>query len=664
MSRHLYVSGEDAGWGAAGDTLTDVRVHDTLPKLLVYNAKHYPNEIAQREKEFGIWIAHSWVDCERHISRMAAGFAALGLSPGDAVALIGDNRPEWVWGEVAAHSCRAMSLGIYRDALEEEVRYLIGYAEPKIIIAEDEEQVDKLLALGDAIPSVKHIVYTDPRGMRKYDDSRLMSLDELEGLGEQAIAREPGLFARMVAATSGDEVAVLCTTSGTTANPKLAMWRSAAFLGHASNYLRADPRRPGDEYVAVLPLSWVMEQMYSVAWNYIARMIVNFPEDGATTMADLREIGPNFVLYSPRVWEVVAADIRARIMDAQRWKRAIYNWGVSAGTQAIDKGTTSGLADLFLFRALRDRLGFTNLHSAATGGAAMGPDTFKFFLAMGVPLKQLYGQTEALGAHTIHKDGDVDNETVGYPMPGCTLKIKDPDSEGLGEVLVKHPNMMSGYYRNDEATAESFDKEGWLLTGDAGYLTEKKHLVVIDRIKDLSTTATGVRFSPQFIENKLKFSTYIAEAVILGRGQPHLAAMICIRFAILSKWAEERRISFTTYSDLATRPDVYKLIREEVERVNATLPPQQRIRKFLLLYKELDADDGELTRTKKVRRGVIAEKYGDIIDAIYSGAPFVNVDTIIHFQDGSKQRVVAKLTIDEPRADFATDRLASRKAAE
>jgi long-chain acyl-CoA synthetase len=665
MSAHLFVSGDDVGWSTNGGSLADVTVHDTLPKLLLHNATAYPKEIAQRKKDYGIWIAYSWADCRTHISQMAAGFAALGVGQGDVVALIGDNRPEWVWGEVAAHACRAMSLGIYRDALEEEVRYLIAYAEPKIVIAEDEEQVDKLLELGDAIPSLRHIVYTDPRGMRKYDDPRLMRLEDLEALGAQAIVKDPGLFERMVAATSGDDIAVLCTTSGTTANPKLAMWRSAAFLGHAANYLRADPRQAGDEYVSVLPLSWVMEQMYSVAWNYVARMVVNFAEEASTTMANLREIGPHFVLYSPRVWEVVAADLRARIMDSQRWKRAIYHWGVKAGTEAIDKGRVSGIADFVLFRALRDRLGFTRLKSAATGGAAMGPDTFKFFLAMGVPLKQLYGQTEALGAHTIHKDGDVDNETVGYPMPGCALKIKDPDSEGLGEILVKHPNMMSGYYKNDEATAESFDADGWFMTGDAGYLTDKKHLVVIDRIKDLSTTSTAVRFSPQFIENKLKFSTYIAEAVILGRGRPYLSAMICIRFAILSKWAEERRISFTTYSDLATRPEVYRLIREEVERVNATLPPQQRIRKFLLLYKELDADDGELTRTKKVRRGVIADKYGDIIETIYSGAPHVNVDTVIHFQDGSKQRVVAKLAIDEPRTEFPSDkREAMRRAAE
>lgn len=664
MSAHLHVSGDEVGWPPAPPTLADVTKFDTLPKLLSYNASRFPKQIAQREKEFGIWIAYSWADCHRHISNMAVGLSQLGLQPGDVLALIGDNRPEWVWGEVAAHACRAMSLGIYRDALEEEIRYLIEYAEPKVVIAEDEEQVDKLLELGNRIPSVRHIIYTDPRGMRKYDDPRLLQIEDLEELGRQSLAKDPDLFKRMVEATSGEDIAVLCTTSGTTAHPKLATWKSRAFLGHAACYLRADPRKPGDEYVAVLPMSWVMEQMYSVAWNYVARMVVNFPEEASTTMADLREIGPNFLLYSPRVWEVVAADVRSRMMDSQRWKRAIYHWGVNSGTRAVERGQKSLLAEMFLFTALRDRLGFSRLHSAATGGAAMGPDTFKFFLAMGVPLKQLYGQTEALGAHTIHKDGDVDNETVGHPMPGCALRIKNPDSEGLGEILVKHPNMMSGYYKMPEETAASFDEDDWFMTGDAGYLSDRKHLVVIDRVKDLSATSMGVRFSPQFIENKLKFSTYIAEAVILGKDRPYLAAMICIRFAILSKWAEERRISFTTYSDLATKPQVYELIRTEVERVNAALPPQQRIRKFLLLYKELDADDGELTRTKKVRRGVIADKYEDIIGAIYSDAPHVDVDTIIHFQDGSKQRVVARLDIAEPRTGSGHDEPAFREAAE
>ncbi|WP_245412404.1 AMP-binding protein [Notoacmeibacter ruber] len=618
----------------------------TLPKLLRRNAERFPKAIAQREKEFGIWISYDWAEVEGHISKMAAAFRDIGVGQGDVVALIGDNRPEWVWGEVAAHACRAMSLGIYRDALEDEIRYLVDYAKPKVIIAEDEEQVDKLLELGDTIPSIKAIVYTDDRGMRKYEDPRLISIEALEERGKAVLDKEAGLWSRMVEETDGADVAILCTTSGTTSNPKLAEWTGNAFIGHAVTYLRADPRGPEDEYVAVLPLSWVMEQMYSVAWNFLARMKVNFPEEEETMMADLREIGPTFVLLSPRAWESVAADIRARIMDARPWKRRIYNWGVSRGMKAMEGGERSSAAEWFLFRHLRDRLGFSRLKSAATGGAAMGPETFRFFQAMGLPLKQLYGQTEALGAHTVHQAGHVDYETVGFPMPGCTLTIRDPDSEGLGEVLVRHPHMMSGYYKNPEASAESFSEDGWFETGDAGYLTEKGHLVVIDRIKDLATTSRGVRFSPQFIENKLKFSTYVAEAVILGKDRPYLAAMICIRYPILAKWAEERRISFTTYSDLASRPEVYALLREEVERVNATLPKQQRITKFLLLYKELDADDGELTRTKKVRRSVIAEKYEGIIERIYSGSDHVDIDTVINFQDGSKQRIVTTLAIE------------------
>ena len=591
-------------------------------------------------------MPYTWAAVADRVSAIAAGFVELGLQPGDVVALIGDNRPEWVWAEVATHACGALSLGIYRDALEEELSFLIDYAEPKIVVAEDEEQVDKFLNLEDRIPSVRHIVYHDTRGMRKYDDPRLLSIDALEAKGRERLAREPGWFDNAVAATRGEDVCILCTTSGTTANPKLAMWTGKAFLGHARSYLRADPRGPKDEYVAVLPLSWVMEQMYSVAWNHLVRMTVNFAEEESTVMSDLREVGPTFKLFSPRVWEQVAADIRARMMDSSRWKRAIYDWGVRTGTKAMETGRRSGVADLVLYRQLRDRLGFSRLKSAATGGAAMGPDTFRFFQAMGVPLKQLYGQTEAMGAHTIHADGDVDNETVGLPMPGCELMIRDPDAEGLGEVLVRHPHMMAGYYKNEEASRESFTPDGWFQTGDAGYLTDQKHLVVIDRIKDLAETALGVRFSPQFIENKLKFSTYIAEAVILGKDREHIAAMICIRYPIVSKWAEERRISFTTYSDLASRREVYDLIRAEVENVNATLPPAQRIAKFVLLYKELDADDGELTRTKKVRRGVIAETYGEIIDSIYSDASHVDIDTVIRFQDGSSQRVVTKLPIE------------------
>jgi long-chain acyl-CoA synthetase len=374
-------------------------------------------------------------------------------------------------------------------------------------------------------------------------------------------------------------------------------------------------------------------------------MTVNFVEESETMMHDMREIGPTFVLLAPRVWEGIAADVRARVMDATPLKQKLFDYGMKLGLEALGRGEHSKLADYLLFDALKDRLGFSRLRSAATGGAALGPDTFKFFLAMGIPLRQLYGQTELMGAYTIHRAGDIDYDTVGVPFTSdIEVTIADPDSEGVGEIVTRHPNMFQGYYKNEEATHQDM-RDGWMHTGDAGFFNDKGHLVVIDRISDLAATARGQRFSPQFIENKLKFSPYVAEVVTLGAERDYLAAMICIRYSIVSKWAEKKRISFTTYSDLSARPEVYELLQAEVEKVNESLPPAQRIRKFLLLYKELDPDDGELTRTRKVRRGVIAEKYADIIDTLYSDRTAVDVDTTIVFQDGSKQRIRTTLRV-------------------
>ncbi|MEX1034366.1 MAG: AMP-binding protein [Sneathiella sp.] len=641
------VTGDVAGWKQAASHLPDVTIFDTLPKLLRKNAQEFPNEVAQREKDFGIWNEVTWQDFNGHVSRMAVAMREVGIQAGGVVALIGDNRPEWVWGEVAAHAAGAMSMGIYREALEDEILYLLEYTKPALVIAEDEEQVDKLLNLGDRIPYVQKIVYYDPRGMSKYDDPRLWTLEKFEELGAQVLKSAPHCYDEMVDQTKAEDVAILCTTSGTTSNPKLSMWQSRAFLGHVINYLKADPKDSSDEYLSILPLSWVMEQMYAVGWNMVARMTVNFPEEEATAMADMREIGPSFVLLSPRVWEIVAAEVRSRMMESTPWKQAIYYWAEKRGMNAVSNGRTDSLSEWLLFKALRDRLGFSNLKSAATGGAAMGPEIFKFFQAMGVPLKQLYGQTEGMGAYTIHKSGEVDYNTVGFPFPDCTIQIKEPDVEGVGEILVKHPNMMLGYYMNEDATREVFDDEGYFLTGDAAYLDEKKHLIVIDRISDLAETSEGVRFSPQFIENKIKFSTFIAEAVIVGKNRPYLTALICIRYPIVSKWAEQKRIAFTTYTDLAARPEVYEMMRAEVERVNDDLLPAQRIQKFVLLYKELDADDGELTRTKKVRRKVIAEKYADIISNLYSDTDYVDIDTVISFQDGTKQKIKTKLKVEK-----------------
>jgi long-chain acyl-CoA synthetase len=625
----------------------DVVRHDTFPKLLLHNAEHWPGEVAMREKEFGIWNEFTWADYRDRVKTIALGLIELGVKRGEVVSFIGKNRPEMVWSELAIHSVGCMSLGVYHDAMPQEVTYLVDYAQVRVVLAEDEEQVDKLLEVAENSKSIEKIVYFDPRGMRKYSDPRLVSWDDLKAMAARLDAREPSRFADEVALGKAEDVAILCTTSGTTSNPKLAMLQAGPFLGHCFAYLDADPKLPSDNYVSVLPLPWIMEQIYAVAQPLISRITVNFVEEPETMMADLREIGPTFVLLAPRVWEQIAADVRARMMDATRFKQKMYEFGMRLGLQALDQKRRSWLAELILFRPLRDRLGFTFLKSAATGGAALGPETFRFFQAMGVPLRQIYGQTELAGAYTIHRPDDVDFDTVGLPFGDTELRIDQPDKNGVGEIVARTSGMFLGFYRNEEATRADV-RDGWMYTGDAGYIKkENGHLVVIDRVKDLATTSTGTRFSPQFIENKLKFSPFIAEAVILGHDRPYLAAMICIRYSIVSKWAEQRSIAFTNYTSLSSQPEVYRLLREEVEKVNATLPEPQRVRKFVLLYKELDADDGELTRTRKVRRNVIAEKYADIIDAIYGDTPMVHVDTIIRFQDGTTSRIQTDLVVEK-----------------
>ena len=618
---------------------------DTYPKMLRLNAREFGQEIALREKDLGLWKPFTWNDYQTRVRDFALGMVELGLARGDVVGIIGDNRPDWVAAEIATHAIGALSLGLYRDVLDEEAAYLLNYGEAKLVFAEDEEQVDKLLGLADRAPALKHIVYSDPRGLRKYNDPRLISAEQLTTMGRERATREPLLYDSLVDATRGEDVAILCTTSGTTSHPKLAMLAAGRVLRHCATYLAFDPKGPEDEYVSVLPLPWIMEQVYVLGKGLLCRMKVNFVEEPETMMNDLREIAPTFVLFAPRVWEAIAADVRARVMDSSPLKQGLYELGMKAGLSALGRNRHSLVAETLLFRALRDRLGFTRLRSAATGGAALGPDTFKFFRAMGVPLRTLYGQTETLGAYTLHPEDAVDPDTTGVPMAETIeIRIDNPDIHGVGEIMIRHPNMFLGYYRNPEASAADL-RDGWLQSGDAGYFNAQRHLVVIDRIKDLAETSRGERFSPQYLENKLKFSPYIAEAVVLGDGRDRLAAMLCIRFSIVSKWAEKNRITFTTYTDLSARDEIYALLQHEVEAVNATLPPAQRISRFLLLYKELDADDGELTRTRKVRRSVINEKYADIIESIYTGRSDIPVDTVIRFQDGTTQRIRTTLRV-------------------
>lgn len=617
---------------------------DTFPKILRHNALLWSDDIAMREKEFGIWSEFSWLDYHNRVKWLSLTLRDLGIEAETTIALLGDNRPEWVWGEVAAHALCCFSLGIYQDSLHEEVAYLLNRSNAQVVIAEDEEQCDKLLELGDQIPSVKYIVYCDPRGMRKYDDPRLINIEDIYKSGQQLDKQHPTAYDELVDAGKADNIAIYCTTSGTTSKPKIVLLQGSKFIDHCCSYLRADPRMPGDNYVSVLPLPWIMEQVYAVGQALIARQVVNFVEEQETMMADLREIGPSFVLLAPRVWEGILADVQARMMDSTPLKKKLFEFAMKRAEAALAQGKRSTLADILLMKALRDRLGFSFLKSAATGGAAMGPDTFKFFQSIGVPLRQLYGQTEMCGAYTIHHQDDVDYDSVGVAFDTAELQVINTDSEGVGEVIAKTVGMFNGYL-GDQAAFDEDVKEGWMHTGDAGYFKPSGHLVVIDRIKDLAKTSHGIQYSPQYIENKLKFSSFIGEAVILGKDKPFLSAILCIRFSIVSKWAEQQGLAFTNYTNLSTLPEVYEQLTKEVEIVNQSLPDAQKINKFILLYKELDADDGELTRTRKVRRGVIADKYADIIDSLYSDKPHVDIDTVITFQDGSQSRIQTQLKV-------------------
>lgn len=616
----------------------------TCPRLLVHNAREWPLETAVREKTFGIWQETTWAQSLVRVRAIALGLRSLGIQQGDVVSYIGQNRADLVFTVIAIHALGSLSLGIYKESLRDELVYLINHTDVRVVVAEDEEQVDKFLDLADAIPGLQWIVYCDQRGMIKHKDPRLLSLTDLCAAGQRAHALDSATFSRLVSATSPDAAAILATTSGTTSHPKCAVLQSGPFLRHCLAMLVADPKGPDDDYVSVLPLPWIGEQIPAVGHFLLARMRCNFVEEEETTKHDMREIGPTFILYPPQTWEAIAADIKARIMESTWLKRSIHKQMERISERAHLNGRRSWLAEWFVGRALRDRIGLSRVRSALTGGAPLGPDVAKFFHRIGLPLRQVYGQTELMGIYCGHDPDDMDVETVGKPYPGVDIRIDNPDRSGVGEVVSRHANMFVGYYRNDSATRESL-RDGWMNTGDAGYFRSDGHLVVLDRLRDMSTLANGDRFSPIYLENRLKFSAFIGECVVFGHGRPSATAIICIRYSIVSKWAEKRRIGFTTYADLAGRPEVRELVRAEIEAINISLLPSQRISHFILLYKELDADDGELTRTRKVRRAVISERYTDLIEAMYDGRNSVNVNTSIALQDGRRQRITAEVTI-------------------
>ncbi len=626
----------------------NTKIHNTLPKILIHRADTMPDTVALRDKDLGIWNEITWKQYNDNVSYLALALAKRGFKSGDVIGLIGDNKPSWLFFELAAQAVGGMSLGIYRDTLDEEVGYLINAAKVNFVYAEDQEQVDKILTIKRPKNDQIKIFFEDSRGLKELNDPNITDMLDLINEGEDIASKDPKKYNRMIDKISGEQNAILCTTSGTTSNPKLAMLPGGKFVDHVIRYLNADPKTVDDEYVSVLPFPWIMEQIYGVGFNIIGGMKVNFPERPETAMEDLREIGPTFMLGAPRLWEQIAADMRSRILDAHKITQWLFNVMVDRGLKAVDQGKRDFLADKLLFSSLKDRLGFSKVNSAATGGSAIGPETFKFFLAMGIPLRQLYGQTELMGAYTLQDvpEGTMDCETVGVPFPDCEVKIIDPDPNGLGEIITRHPSMFAGYYNNQKAYKETI-KNGWMYTGDAGFFDEKGRLNVLDRVSDIAIKSDGVKFSPQNIENKLKFSPYVGEAVVIGSKKPYLTAIICIRFSIVSKLAEKWQLAFTSYTGLAADKKIYALIEDEIKKVNEKLPENTKIAKFLLLFKELEADDGELTRTKKVRRSVINDRYKDIINDLYSDKNKAHINTEFTLEDGRKSKISASMEIRE-----------------
>ncbi len=630
----------------------------TMPQLLLKRAAATPEQVAMREKDFGIWNELSWREVETQVRRAALGLLKLGVAPGDKVAVIADNIPQWPIMELAAQSIGAISIGVYQSSVREEVRYLLDYSEASIIFAEDEEQADKVLDLRDGLPLVKKLIYEDPRGMRAYlDNDWLMSWEELLASGVQLQELEPQLFEEHVAQGKADDICHLSTTSGTTGRPKAAMLSHRNYLSMAYALHQVDPLSDSDDYVSFLPFAWIVEQVFGLAVPLITGMVVNFPESSETAMKDLKEIGPHMMLGAPRVWEGVQSSIWVKMDESYPPNRWVYRKLMDVGKRAADYrmrgkpmpwtlALSYRLAHFALFRPLKDQLGFLRLKRAYTGGAALGPDAFKFFQGLGINLKQVYGQTETAGLAYIQQDGDVKHDTVGLPLPGVEVRISES-----GEVLTRCAGVCHGYYKRPDDFAKVRDEEGWFYSGDAGYLDDDGHLVIIDRVSDVMHTGSGHMFSPQFIENKLKFSPFIKEAVVYGDKRPYVTAMVNVDPLTVGKWAEDKGISYTTYADLSQNSEVAKLILSEVVKVNAELQDQERISRFVLLYKLLDADDEELTRTGKVRRGFIAECYLPILEALYDSAVNeVSIRAEFKYQDGQTVQIETDVTILQPQA--------------
>ena len=636
----------------------DVRLQSlsTFPRLLMHHAQARPNHPATREKDMGIWQTWTWSQVAEEVRAMASGLAELGFKRGDNLAIIGDNRPRLYWAMYAAQCLGGVPVPMYQDAVAAEMIFVLQDAGIKFAIVEDQEQVDKLLENKAQCPALQHVLYDDPRGMRHYNQPFLHGLDDVQEMGRIHNRNHPEFIDGEIALGQSEDVAVMLYTSGTTGKPKGVCQTHCAFIKAAQSGCEFDKLGPEDNILSYLPMAWVGDHLFSFAQAGYAGFTINCPESGDTVMTDMREIGPSYYFAPPRVFENLLTQVMIRMEDASAIKRNLFHYfmGVArrCGAEILDGKPVSGsdrllyaLGNFLVFGPLRNVLGMSRIRVAYTAGAAIGPDLFRFYRSIGVNLKQLYGSTETCAAVCLQPDGQIKFDTVGPPAPGVEVRIADN-----GEVMVRGEVLLKGYYKRPDATAEVIDAEGYFHTGDAGFFDEDGHLKIIDRAKDVGKLANGAMFAPNYIENKLKFFSQIKEAVVFGADRDEVCAFINIDMGAVGNWAERRNIAYSGYTDLAQKAEVYDLIRDCVEKANAELAHDamlsaSQVHRFLILHKELDPDDDELTRTRKVRRGFIAEKYGVLIEALYAGKTSQFIETEVKFEDGRKGKVSADLRI-------------------
>ncbi|MBI1386761.1 MAG: AMP-binding protein [Rhizobiales bacterium] len=623
---------------------------DTIPKLLVRNAATFGRRPAVREKDLGIWQTWTWAEVLREVREFALGLEALGLREGDAVAIVGDNRPRLYWTFVAAQSLGAIPVPVYQDSVAEEMLYVLQHAGVRIAVVENQEQVDKVLSISGEIGTLQKVVYDETRGLKDYDHDNLHAFTEVQRLGRDAAAADAGLEQRWlerIATTPGSATAVMLYTSGTTGKPKGVVLTQESIVVSARNGNHFDKLDETEEVIAYLPMAWVGDHIFSLAQAYEAGFCVNCPESPQTIVEDRREIGPTYFFAPPRVFENLLTQVLVRMEDAGPAKRAMFNYFLGlarrVGGDILDRRSVGfidrllyGLGEVLVYGPLRNRMGFSRVKVAYTAGEAIGPEIFRFYRSLGINLKQLYGQTEASVYITMQPDGEIFADTVGVPAPDVEVRIAE-----TGEVLFRSPGGFKEYYKNPESTASTKTTDGWVHSGDAGFFDEHGHLKIIDRAKDVGRLRDGSLFAPKYIENKLKFYPNIKEAVAFGDGRDYCAAMLNIDLVAVGNWAERNNVSYASYQELAAHPDVYRMIEENVDAVNRSLAGEpnvagSQIRRFLILHKELDADDGELTRTQKVRRSFIADRYAPLVEALYDGSPRCRIRTEVTFEDGRR----------------------------